>query len=62
MSEKEIKVSTGVSVIDESIDGLIWGDNGKGQHCAFIITSDGNFKIKNAEEEQKGFLILQFST
>jgi len=27
MSEKEIKVSTGVPVIDELIDGLKWGDN-----------------------------------
>jgi len=32
--------------------GLLWGDDGKGQHCAFIISSDGNFKIKNAEGKE----------
>ncbi len=32
--------------------GLVWGDDGKGQHCAFVITSDGNFKIKNSEGKE----------
>jgi outer membrane protein OmpA-like peptidoglycan-associated protein len=29
--------------------GLLWGDNGNGQRCEFLIASNGNFKIKNAE-------------
>jgi outer membrane protein OmpA-like peptidoglycan-associated protein len=29
--------------------GLLWGDNGTGQRCEFLIATDGHFKIKNAE-------------
>ena len=29
--------------------GLVWGSDGAGKQCEFIIASDGHFTIKNAE-------------